>query len=211
MARPSNVSRVVINGSLPDGESFAWGFWMDSSYATQAATQLAANTIASFFNSTGFRAIIIDYLQNTCSYLSVDVYSYPTAGQPAQFLATAAITGGQGTGTSNALPLQVALCVTTLTGQVGRRRRGRLYLPITTGELTLHQLAQADINEIVDGLAAFFAALNGSANVNGTVCVMSVTGGFTTPINQLSGDSRLDIQRRRAADQDPLYTHSIGV
>jgi len=204
MPRPTSTSRVVISGLLPGGETFAWGFWLTAAYTTQADAQTAATTIASYFEQYA-EAVCKGLLSADSSYNLTTLYSYSAATGPAEFVAEAPITTAAGTSVAASLPLQLALVVTLRTGQAGRRRRGRMYLPVNSQALTAHQLTQAQIDSVLAGLQTFLQAIDNSASISGNVCVMSQVVGEKVSVNEITADSRLDVQRRRAASEVELY------
>jgi len=204
MPRPTSTSRAVISGHLGGGEQFAWGFWLTSSYTSQADTQTAATTIASYFE-TYAEATLKALLSSDSGYDKVTLYSYAAATGPADYVAEAPITTAVGTSTDASLPLQLACVVTLKTGQAGRRRRGRMYLPVNAKALTAHQFTQAQINAIVADTATFIQNVDNSASISGNVCVMSQVVGEKVSVTELAVDSRLDVQRRRANTEVELY------
>jgi len=210
MARPANVTRVVISGTSPAGESFAWGFWLNAGQGSLVATQATATAISTAFSANA-AAQLRGLILATSSYTLVTVYSYETAAPAATYVAEAPISPGTGTGTDPAMPLQVAWAVTIRTAIAGRQYRGRLYLPVSSMLLTAHQVTQSQTSAVMNAVRGFLAAVNGSATVVGSVCVVSVVGGVATQATAITVDSRLDIQRRRAAEQTPLYSESSAV
>lgn len=198
MSIPVGTVKVVVNGSLPTPEKFAWSFWMGS---TPITTQAAANTLAAdlvtMFASTA-KPNLLAYIANSGSYDSIKVYCYPSGGPTATVIGTASISTGAGTGTGNPHPLQTALCVSLRTAFAGRRNRGRFYLPLTARSLTAHQLILADCADVAGAVAAFFNAINANASYGDVSIVSQVGSGLVTKVTSVIVDSRPDVQRRRS-------------
>jgi hypothetical protein len=210
MPRPLNTTRVVMSGALPGGENFAWGFWLTGNYPNQADTQTAALTIGSYFETYALTALE-GLLAADGSYQTCTVYSYSAATGAADFVGEVPIAGGVGTSVGASLPLQLALVVTLRTGQAGRRKRGRMYLPVTAQALTAHQMTQAQINAVTSALQDFIQNVDNGAAISGNVCVMSQVLGEKTAVTEITADSRLDVQRRRAASETELYQSSEAI
>jgi hypothetical protein len=111
------------------------------------------------------------------------------------------VAGGSGT----ALPNYVARCVTTLTAQPGRSRRGRMYLPCTGGTITAATGLFASVSASLTNLASQFNHSSGAQSTGfffggselATYSVVSSTHGFTTPITSLRCDNIPDTQHGR--------------
>lgn len=210
MARPVDVQRVVVSGSLVGGEAFAWGYWLDSAAGSQTTCQAEADAIRTLltdFDLTWLKPMI----SSDCSYDKVTVYSYETTDPAATYVAESTFASGVGTGAAGSLPLQLAVCASLRTDRPGRRYRGRLFLPINNATLTDHQLSDTQTDNIATSIAAHFTRVNANTTIVGAVSVVSVVGGFATPVASVIVDSRLDVQRRRAASEASLFEHLIAV
>ena len=119
----------------------------------------------------------------------------------AQSILDEPLPGGNGT---NALPANVAVCITKYTGAIGRSQRGRMYVwgvPIAyqASARTMTGGAQALYSDVFDNLLVAIGAEGWSA-----VVLSYITGGVprvTAQIRQIvaieARDARLDTQRRR--------------
>jgi hypothetical protein len=201
---------VVVSGTLPGGEAFAWGFWLDQAPVDNTVAQAACDTIAGYFE-TYLRDTAKGFLEADCAYTAVTLYGYNTATGPSDTQAASAIASGTGTATEASLPLQVGVVVSLHTNRPGRRGRGRMYLPINGVDLTAHQFVQGDIDTIIGDVDLFFTNINNSATINGVVSVLSQVDALIYPVVSVSADSRLDIQRRRAASEAALYDSTAAI
>lgn len=212
MPIPANHVNVNLIGTLPGGESFDTGFWMAGGAPTSAANANAyAAAVLALFNTyanvTGGPTRLI---ASDASYDRVKIYSYVAGGTQSDYVGEAVAPPYAGQGAGNPMPLQASLVVTLRTAFAGRSRRGRMYLPATALSLTAHQRTQADGDALVGVMADFFDACNADATLAGTVSVVSRTLTDSQPVIRIDVDSRVDVQRRRAAQQTELY-NSIQV
>lgn len=210
MPRPTSTSRVVIDGLLPGGEAFAWGFWTNAHAASQADAQAAAVGVAAEF-VTHARTQLAFLLAADSSYQTVTFYSYINATGPADFTGQAAIAAGTGTGTGASLPLQLAHVTTLRTGLAGRRYRGRMYIPVNAMALANHQMTSSQNSATLQAIKDFLTAVNNRADVPGTISVVSQVVGEKQQITTVTADSRLDVQRRRAAGEAELFQASLAL
>jgi hypothetical protein len=205
------MTRIVIVGSLPNGEIFNTGYWVA---AQPIAGEAAANAFAvqardAFINYAGPAAR--PRLSSGGSFDEVQVYHYVGTTGPADYIGTAAI-GQAGEGTSSTqLPIQVALVTTLETGLSGRRRRGRMYWPCTNAVLVGHQVSQADIALLSSGVAEMFNVMNAAAGPGICVVLSQVGTGSAARITRVSCDSEPDVQRRRANRQTELRQSAADV
>jgi hypothetical protein len=206
MARPTNMARFVIAGTLPNGEVFQTGFWGQAGAAESAASiQQYANDVRTEFNLTA-GTIMRSLLPANAGFTEVRAYYYPTADGPASLTAIAALPLA-GTGAeSNSLPLQVAICLTLRTGFAGRRNNGRMFFPMLTEDLTNHQLTLSRAQAIADAMGSFFANLIASPTIP-TPSVMSTVGlGTVRTITRVEVDSEPDVIRSRSNRATELFT-----
>lgn len=210
MARPSNVTRVIINGHLEGGEVFNWGFWLDGTPTSQSLANTWAQTLADYFETYALTALA-GTLDADSGYDGVTIYAYPDPAQGAAFTAEAAIDSGTGTSVAASLPQQVAWVVTTRTGLPGRARRGRMYIPVNALALTNHQLTTTQNASLLDAVATYVQNINNNADLGNVTVVSQVGVGQENNVSQLTSDSRLDIQRRRANSESPLFSASEAI
>lgn len=204
---PLGYSRNVISGHLPGGESFQMSVWANEAPSDEAATQAQADAFASDFSTklagTGSPT---SFLGSAGGYDKITVYSYLDNTGKATFGAESNITGGTG-GTTQALPDQVALVITLLTGYSGRRNRGRIYMPMQASTITNGQISTTNVDNISAWWKGLFDAWNAHLGTQKLV-VLSQIRGDGKPIVSLEVDSKLDIQRRRADKVVPAYSKS---
>jgi len=205
MGIPAGVRHVVLYGTLPGGEIWNSGFWInhhipdEDNAVTQAEamfTILKTNTSGHFWYE--YRQ---HWLPGAASFDGVRNYGYTTGGPLANHVGQS--TSGSVSGSAPAqLPNQAALCVTTQTSFAGARRRGRMFLP-ALGPLT-------GSNGLFDGtitaalLAGLWTDMKACATIGGetfSLIVVSTTGSDYKPMTGLKADLRPDIQRRRANRQ----------
>lgn len=210
MPRPANVTRAILNGHMQGGEEFHWGVWLNNVPADEADAQLWAQVVVGEFTSSALSALA-GFLMPDSGYDSATVYGYPTPGLPAAVVGTYAVTGGVGTSTNPELPEQCCFVVTTRTGFPGRSRRGRMYIPVNSATLTDHQLTSVVAGSALSAVSDFLEGLNQSGTIDTRAVVMSETLGNTSFITEVTADSRLDIQRRRANREAVLSTHTEPV
>lgn len=211
MSIPAGVSKVVLVGTLPQGEIFNTGFWTAGNVPS---TQAAANSLCSAYASlvtTHLVAAFGGYMSTLASFDRVNLYGYTAGGPTAGIQGTAAISGGAGTMSTSYLPLQSAWVATLRTPYPGRSRRGRMYFPITNHALTNWQFTQAETTALTTAVRNFLNAVNGTAS-SGFVSVVSQVGaGSSSGVTLVTGDSRLDIQRRRANREVELFQSSVAI
>jgi hypothetical protein len=204
------VSRIVVSGSLPGGESFAFGFWLNGAVSSQVDAQDDVTRIATHMNTHIFSPVRL-MLAADSSLEAVNLYAYTTTDPAATFTGEEPL-GLAGTSTGASLPLQVATVISLRTAVAGRQNRGRLYLPVNAYDLTAHQFVDAQVDALALAFADLFGAINGDANITGDVCVVSSVGaGHSTPVSSVIVDSRLDVQRRRAASEVALFSTTEAV
>lgn len=107
---------------------------------------------------------------------------------------------------------QTAIVLSLQTGRPGATNRGRLYLPLLSGNLTSGRLSGNDVGALATDAAAWIDALNTAADnvivLPTATCVASVvstTRGTASRITSVRVGNRLDSQRRRAEAQKETY------
>lgn len=212
MAIPSGAVRTVWYGVSPHGEIFETGAWLSSFFPTdQAGADGANNTISSVISSlanTTLRAL----LPSSASYVGVKSYFYPSGGPTATFISDKPFTTAVAGNGTNDLPLQTAMCITTLTGAAGRRRRGRIFLPAYGAATASNSFANTTVDNTVDGVADMMTSWNSDHGEGiGKWVVVSVRGSAAHDITSLRSDSRPDVIRRRANKFTGAHVHSSDV
>lgn len=211
MSIPSGVTKVVLQGHLTGAEIFETGFWLKGAAPiSDAAASVLAAQLATFFG-TDLKPSVVPLITTTSGYDNLRVYGYPTGGPTAVSVGVAAIASGAGTGTGQSNPNQVSIVATLRTALAGRRNRGRMYLPANAANIISGQLSSAQCTSLATAVAAFFTDINSNAAGPQKVQVVSITGSVSNDVTDVSVDSKLDIQRRRANRQaaTSFATHAV--
>jgi hypothetical protein len=130
----------------------------------------------------------------------ISAYAYTTTSGEATVVSHVPVSIAGGASTTTELPLQCAYVISTRCAVNGRRFRGRFYVPLTSVTLTNHQLTTAQCTSILTGWQTAINVLATAVPPLEPV-VVSNTGSVATPITEISMDTRVDIQRRRANRQ----------
>lgn len=215
MAIPANCYRVVLSGAMPGGEIWSTGFWVFGAVpGNNSEANVAAELWYSVLNSSdasgSMRIIMAAYARSNVVWQKTTVYCYPSGGPSAAYIGEANhnVAGGS----SNALlPNQASVVLSLRTGSAGRRNRGRMYLPLNGLALgTDAQIPAAACDAITATWKALFDDWNGSGD-NGVISVVSSTATQHRAVSSLIVDSRIDIQRRRAASQAIAYRSTAAL
>jgi hypothetical protein len=152
--------------------------------------------------STAF-AGLVPLIASDTRYTSLKVYSYPDGGPTATFVGEAPIVSMVGTGGGNA-PLYMCVVLSLRTGISGRSFRGRMYLPANGVALTTaHRLPTAAVAAVTLGMGNWFNAINALTGDNiASVSVLSQHLGEHFDVNEVTGDDKPDVQRRRENKMD---------
>lgn len=207
---PSGYSRSVFSGHLPGGEIWQTGVWANEAPSDQSATQDQADAFAAdfalYWDAAGGLGSINP---GSVGADRVTVYSYLDNSGHATHVAESALSKvGSG---SPIFPNQVTLCMTLLTSVAGRRARGRNYLPALKVTLDSNgEVASTQLSSLVGAWAGLINALNGELG-DQRIGVLSQVGGTFQTATAVRGDSRLDIQRRRANSQTVEFTQTVGL
>lgn len=215
MPIPSGYSRNVIYGHLAGGEIFNMSLWVNEAPSDQGAAQSQATALANKFAAscttppTGIAPTSL--MGSDSGYDGVRVYSYTDTSGKAKYIADASV-GKNGTATAaNYLPDQCALVVRLNTAVAGRSATGRIYVPLT--RYNVQAGGQLDVSQ-TGPIAAWWAQLLHDWNTlcsPGHVGVLSQKNGTYQSATSVVVDSRVDIQRRRANRQAPLFKSSSPV
>lgn len=199
---PNDVYHVVFGGSLPSGEIWESGFWVEGDAPTSndlanATAQLWAAQLQAA-DTSGAMRITLTHCQASVTFDYVRVYSYPAGGPHAAYIGYHAASIAGTTSDTSVLPNQICLVVSLRTNNAGRSNRGRMYMPLNGINLQPNaQLNQAACTAIANGWATCFSDWNASGD-NGQVVVMSRVGaGHTNVVSEVIVDSIPDTQRKR--------------
>lgn len=207
----SGTIKAIVSGHSLKSEIFAFGWQMDgANIATQNDLEALATDIIGLMENTTTNAFLLNTMTTAEGIDALDLYQY-TGGAKASSQAHAAFTGMAGKKTTVSFPLQVACCVTLLTGKPGRSRKGRLYLPGSGIGFNGGEFANADVDAIAAGFNQLFQDLLDRVP-SAPVVVASATTGENTPVTQVRVDSKPDTQRRRSMKAAANYTKvSTGI
>lgn len=217
MPYPADTAHVVLGGAMPGGEQWESGFWIDNpGVTTPAGLNGLCETVFSSLASDDDDQNALTYwitafanAQTTLAYCRALYYA--AAGTKATF-------SGEYTppapiaGSSTAhLPNQIACCVTLRTNLAGRSHRGRMYLPATGASPGADgQINLPTATTFATKWAGFFSDWNTSGD-NGQIVVVSALLTSATEVTSVSVDTRLDVQRRRAAKEAITGRSTIAV
>lgn len=203
--KPANTAHYNIVGTSPHGEIFATGFW------TRQETPPSG-----FQNWQDHLAGVRDILDTddigapwrmlptNAAYTELTGYFYGAGNDGSATVVGAVPYAHTGIVSNQSMPLQCALCLSLGTGLPGASRRGRMFLPAYGLGLADGQLTQADIDRFTDWWRDRFMEINAETVLEATVVVVSDKLGETFDVTEVTADSRLDIQRRRANGETEL-------
>lgn len=202
MAIPAGVARVSVVGHLRGGEIFDTSFWCLGGVTPSDGQDLADGVKAALLaNPLPF----LGMMNASGGVDEIRVYSYPSGGPAAATVHSAAV-NAVGTSTGATQASQSCLVATLLTGLLGRRNRGRMYLPAVNVQLdgTTGLLTTPTAAAVSAAMGTFFTDVNNIAlggGGNPVVSVVSQTASNVEQVTQVGVDNRIDIQRRRANQQ----------
>lgn len=207
MPIPAGVRHVVMFGTLPGGEVWNSGFWINhqitdetSGHAEAEAmfTQLKTNSSGHFWYEARQH-----WFNPGTTFDGVRNYGYTAGGTTADFAVSSSSSGVTGGAVGGSNINQVALCVTLLTGYSGAHRRGRMFLPATGGVADGNGLFT---NVMVQALlVGLLADMRACATIGGEPFDLIVVSRSLTGYRSLTSvraDLRPDVQERRANRQN---------
>jgi len=212
---PAHAVKQVFSGTTQGGEVFAHSLWFDfGSQPSQADLDNFCATSRLTFNSQVGITAVKSALPNTTAYTNLTLYSYaggPNADLVSQNGVALACTGTA----SNALPDQLCMVMSILTGIPGRSFRGRSYLPACAAAslATTGQAGSGTCDTFANAWAGYINGMQagGGGTPAVTLVVASAARSLMTPAILVSVDSRLDTQRRRSAKQVVTYKKQVAV
>lgn len=208
--------QVAIVGVGSVGEAFRMGLSIDSGATGEQSAQAVADRVADQFTTKFDQAFggrsFKEQIPAGTTFQKVLAYERPkdpnaASEETAETLLTG-LTGGVGV---PALPPEIAVCVSLLTGAPGRSNRGRMYLPALTSASNATN-ANGTITTATQGtIASWAAALIGGINTTGagtamTVMVWSRVHQSTRPVTRVQVGNQYDVQRRRQNSTPEAYT-----
>lgn len=216
MSIPAGVARISLNGHLGASEIFDTSFWVTTE-ATIDPTwmQELADGVAGVLTAANAMQATRYLIHATDGYDTVTCYGYPAGGPTASYSAQANLNlAGNG---AQAAPFQTSIVVSLRTAQIGRSRRGRMFLPATALGLATTGLWTSGTFQapaLAAEWAAIFHAVNGlvlGTGAGATSAVVSQTLTSAFPIESVVVDNRPDIQRRRANSLQPSVVSTVNL
>lgn len=191
-------------------DTFSFGFWVQC--ATPLASSDVLSTIVDAMNtsmnsdeSPSAWTNLSSCISSDCSWDFINAYFYGNGAQPAEFVVNKSVNHA-GSGGSNDM-LQKALVVTLLTGQSGRRHRGRCYLPMFGQPTSAGHIASSGTVNLaalaaLDTFSAALTAVRAHGGGDGSrVVVYSGKSNAARVMTSVSIDNRFDVIRARANKQ----------
>lgn len=198
--------KCVVGGQLAGAQRWSVGFWFGYQGPTgepspEAMTTLAGQWYTDWINrawSTTTSLKISSLIGSRGTVDSVRAYWYPETESQATVVGVSTAAATAGTGTVQGAP-QVAMVCTLLTGQAGRRYRGRVYIPAPVVTNTTANVLTPDPQALATTIADFLSAARLRAIIGGTLYpgVRSIAADTTQPITSVRVDNVADTQRRR--------------
>lgn len=200
MTQPSNnYFRAVLIGSLPGGEVWNCSLWYNNlnGYTDEnAVAEGVRSTFVSLFWSQSTNPWA-SRVSNACTFDRVQTFHYDGPNLIAEGASTGASTPGTG-GTAPS-PNYSAAVFTLLTGEFGRSKRGRIYLPYTTSVSNTNGQLVVVLGH-AQNLATFLRQSTFTGATGPVVpSVFSRHLNILTPISGVRLDTKPDTQRGRNA------------
>lgn len=201
MSVPDGAGQVIVSGTGPGSETWAFGWWVNDS------TDVAGSDLTLNVNWGAFQTELLSHMS---SEQVITRYSYRRYEGGVVTRVDQDDVNHPGTDTSGQLPLQISCVLTLRTGTLTRRGRGRIYLP-TCGFSMMsgggHVFSGSQVADLVDKFAAFLTTEAGGA---APPVVVSRTGSSMAPITAVDADVVPDTQRRRRAQlTSTRHSHSV--
>lgn len=200
-----DYNRVVVSGTLGGGAdiwSCGFNFAPDIGPMVIAPEDLTAwaEAIATSI-TTLFPAALSNGLSSDGMVTLISCYYYADHTGPATSVGVADSTR-TGSG-STTLPLSTACVASLRTALSGRRYRGRIFWPAVGWEVDPDGTFDATIwGPFTEDVAEFMGQIADAAPLATDLrpVVLSVAGGFVTPVTSITADNGPDTQRRRDDD-----------
>lgn len=207
--------KIVISGTNAIGDAFQFGFSVDTEVSGSTLQQTVDAVKTSFDQTWGGSQpsglAFKDFFTNGTTFQKVTGYARPlTATGDATDVAEAALTSKVGEGAGPSLPAEAAVVVSLLTGQPGKRHRGRMYLPaMATSILQANgTLLTARQESIAQWAGAFLGDVNDGFKF---VSVWSRANAALYRITSVVVGSQVDVQtRRQNAIPETYYSRSVS-
>jgi hypothetical protein len=188
--------KIAYTGNMPGGDVFMHGIHLatdDGVVISDVRTRAAAAHTALLTTASGMQGIFTTTTQ--WAGIVVEKINVADGSVIETDVSTVARTG---TDVNNALPGEVAICVTFRTALITRSGRGRWYLPCpATDQLTSQgRLLATAQTKIITSMNAFFTALQSTLAGADAVVYSQKLASVASIISYDVGDV-LDAQRRR--------------
>lgn len=202
--------RLVAGGTMAGTQTWSTGVAVAAGGIEQTQTQVDGlltafrNAFTTLWGAAG-AGVLGARNDSTVNLRTFRAYYYATGAAPVTLQAAQDVAPINGTSSQAALPYQVAVVASLLTGRPGRSFRGRMYLPYTAATFAAdHQLSQPNVDSLAAALKTMFDSINTYTTANGPGDVAVAGSAGPIPISQVRVDSELDIQRRRSDKILPL-------
>lgn len=183
-----------VEGQLPGGDLFVFGFWADASLGVQAV----ADEVQSWINDvwTNHLAAIMT-TNTTVARCVVGEYTSITGAQQARAENAVSLAGTVDEAITPPLPGDVAVVVSLQTNLANRSGRGRFYLPapVTSVVTDDGKLDLTTRDDIAAGVRDAFQTFNAAASPG--LIVASRTLNTGTAVQRVAVGDKFDTQRRR--------------
>lgn len=216
MARlPYAHMKAVIFGRMVSDQSWSVGLTITAGAAygpTVLATYAQALSVLAHAWWNGGGGSIGQLLSTDTTLVGVRVYYVPPASTSlfaGEFEYSTPIAGAN----TARLPLTSACVVSLISDDVGRKNRGRIYIPAAGAGLSSSQMDSSTTSAVATATAALITGIN-TTNVGATPPETVVVGSNQAtppPITSVRVDSLVDVQRRRQDKVGALFTHAASV
>lgn len=195
MVAPANASHHVFSGQLSGGEIFSFGMWFEYTSGSPANYAGSFEAWVQSIN-TDLSSLVNNCIDSSSRLTKASGYLYDGVSRQASRQAEVAL-NLPGVSAS-AYPNQVAAVVTVRSGLPGRRYRGRIYLPQTVAQAAIHSPEQMGPAKLTSLTTLVASIMNAGPAAGFSPMIVSTTYTSMVPVVEVTADSKLDTQRRRA-------------
>lgn len=196
------MTRIVLSGTLPNGEIWSTGFFMSNVTATSPAqlsilAQHVATVLYDGATPNGMFSVMTKLCNSQTTWTTTTAYYYGAGGNKSTMIGSYTWPTAKVGSLQNGVPEQCAVVISLRTALAGRSHRGRMYMPATGASLQLDgQLISTVVDELAAGWAhAFLQLMDGTVHNVGIVSDVQST---YTPIFSVKVDSKIDTMRSRS-------------
>lgn len=207
MAKPAHT-RITVEGHIGASstnviERFSFSLNSVDDVAISGATDAALTAKAQTIHSAIFTQLV-DVFPSNCWFDKTKIASVDAAGLyrvrgDGSYVKAEVADSFAGTQAASGMPLGVALCVSLVTARSGPTGKGRFFLPWPSLSLdtTTRLVPEAQINGLIDDVAAWLGDVNDVAGVN--LAVVS-SKGYTSDVTGIRIGRKPDTMRSRTED-----------